>query len=143
MSKQRITAGIAGLLFGLGLALSQMTDPAKVLGFLTLGPDWDPSLALVMAGALMTTFIGYRLTWRRKAPLLGSRFHLPTNTRIDRRLVIGAALFGLGWGLVGLCPGPALAGLPVSLLTGAFPKLAAFVAAMIAAMLVTDRLARR
>ena len=107
-------AGFAcGLLFGLGLVISGMSNPAKVLNFLDLFGTWDPSLAFVMAGAVATTFLGYRLVWRRRAPILARSFDLPTSTRIDRSLVLGAALFGLGWGLSGFCPGPAWTALPL------------------------------
>lgn len=98
---------LSGLMFGLGLVISGMSDPAKVLNFLDVLGTWDPSLAFVMAGAAGTTFVGYRLVWRSRAPFLAPGFELPTSTRIDRPLVIGAALFGLGWGLSGYCPGPA------------------------------------
>lgn len=105
----------AGLVFGAGLTVSSMISPAKVLAFLDIAAAadgrWDPSLALVMAAALATTAIGYALVLRRKTPLLAPRFAVPTATAIDARLIGGAVLFGLGWGLVGLCPGPALAGL--------------------------------
>jgi hypothetical protein len=101
----------AGLLFGAGLALSGMTDPRVVLGFLDLAGDWNPALALVMAGALAVTVPGYRLAFRQDRPLWADRFVLPTASRIDARLIGGAALFGIGWGLAGYCPGPALAAL--------------------------------
>jgi uncharacterized membrane protein YedE/YeeE len=117
----------AGILFGLGLAVSQMIDPAKVLAFLDVAGRWDPSLALVMAGALAVAFVGFRIALRRPAPLVGGRFHLPTEKRIDGRLIAGAALFGIGWGLVGFCPGPAIASLPFGL-----PESFVFVAAMAA-----------
>jgi hypothetical protein len=113
-----LAALVAGVLFGLGLALSQMINPAKVLAFLDLAGAWDPSLAVVMAGALLVTLPAYRLAGRRPRPLLAERFAWPTARDIDRRLVGGAALFGIGWGLVGFCPGPAIAsfafGLPKS-----------------------------
>ncbi|MGB1006512.1 MAG: DUF6691 family protein, partial [Thalassobaculaceae bacterium] len=117
--------------------LAEMTNPAKVLAFLDLFGAWDPSLAFVMASALAVTALGYRLVWRWSEPLLAPDFQLPKATRIDRRLVIGGALFGAGWGLVGLCPGPALA---VATVGG--PKALVFVAAMIAGMIASDRLAR-
>lgn len=98
---------ICGLIFGLGLVVAQMTNPAKILNFLDFTGAWDPSLAFVMGGALATTAIGFRLAWRSKGPLLDDSFQLPQKTRVDMRLVGGAALFEIGWGLVGLCPGPA------------------------------------
>lgn len=100
---------VSGLLFGIGLAVAQMTNPLKVLGFLDVAGDWDPSLALVMGGAVLVTVSAFRLVLKRTAPLWDTRFHLPTLTRIDLRLILGAALFGIGWGLTGYCPGPALA----------------------------------
>lgn len=100
---------IVGLLFGLGLAVSGMTDPLKVQNFLDVTGTWDPSLASVMGGAVVVTFIGYRLAWKRGQPWFDQGFHLPTVTAIDRKLVVGAAMFGVGWGLAGYCPGPALA----------------------------------
>ena len=103
----------AGLIFGLGLLISGMANPAKVLNFLDLAGSFDPSLLFVMAGAVAVTFVGYRLVLRRRAPLLADRFALPAATDIDTRLVAGAALFGIGWGLSGFCPGPALVSLPL------------------------------
>lgn len=99
----------AGLLFGLGLAVSGMTDPARVVGFLDVAGAWDPTLMFVLGGAVITTFIGYRLVFKRPAPLLGSVFQLPTKRELDAKLLGGAALFGIGWGLSGYCPGPAIA----------------------------------
>ena len=96
---------LAGLLFGLGLAVSGMTDPARVIGFLDVAGAWDPTLIFVLGGAVVTTFIGYRLVWRRQAPVLDVRFQLPTRRDLDGRLLGGAALFGIGWGLTGYCPG--------------------------------------
>ncbi|WP_299257465.1 DUF6691 family protein [uncultured Kushneria sp.] len=103
---------LSGLLFGLGLAISGMTDPARVIGFLDVAGAWDPTLIFVLGGAVITTFIGYRLVWRRQMPLFESRFQLPTRRDLDTRLLSGAALFGIGWGLSGYCPGPAAASLP-------------------------------
>ncbi|ESR24901.1 DUF6691 family protein [Lutibaculum baratangense] len=103
----------AGLVFGLGLVISGMADPAKVLNFLDLFGTWDPSLAFVMGGAVVATFLGYRLAWRRSRPVLMQRFELPSSKTIDGKLVAGAAIFGLGWGLGGYCPGPALTALPL------------------------------
>ena len=98
----------AGLVFGTGIALSGMMDPAKVLNFFDVAGTWDPSLAFVMGGALCITYPGYRLVWKRAAPLFGGRFQVPTSTLIDRRLIGGSALFGIGWGIAGFCPGAAI-----------------------------------
>tara|TARA_B100000686_G_scaffold31896_1_gene33196 strand:- start:931 stop:1374 length:444 start_codon:yes stop_codon:yes gene_type:complete len=106
-----LTALASGVVFGFGLALSQMINPAKVLGFLDIAGDWDPSLAFVMAGAVAVTLVLFRYVLKRKAPLYGRRFFIPARRDIDARLIAGAALFGAGWGLVGFCPGPALAAL--------------------------------
>lgn len=106
-----LVAAIAGLLFGLGLALSNMMDPAKVLSFLDVAGHWDPSLILVMGGALGVTLPGFWLVLKRPHPLLDKQFYLPSAYQIDKRLLLGASLFGVGWGLSGLCPGPAIAGL--------------------------------
>lgn len=95
-----------GLVFGAGLIISGMSNPAKVLGFLDLAGAWDPSLALVMAGAILPSGLAFRLVGRRDASLLGQPMQIPTLRRIDRRLVVGSALFGIGWGLAGICPGP-------------------------------------
>ncbi|AQU83026.1 MAG: YeeE/YedE family protein [Halomonas sp.] len=102
---------IAGLLFGLGLAVSGMTDPARVLGFLDITGAWDPTLMFVLGGAVITTFIGYRLVYVRGGPLFGNGFQLPSKQELDVKLLGGAALFGIGWGLSGYCPGPAIASL--------------------------------
>lgn len=108
----RLSALAAGLVFGLGLWCSGMTDPARVRGFLDVFGRWDPSLAFVLGGAVGVTVIAFRWVLRRHAPLLGGRFDVPTRRQIDRDLLLGSALFGVGWGLGGLCPGPALASLP-------------------------------
>jgi len=97
-----------GLLFGIGLVVSGMSDPAKVLNFLDLFGTWDPSLAFVMVGAVVTAFIGYRLVFKRQKPLTAASFQLPAKKEIDRPLLLGSAIFGIGWGLGGFCPGPAL-----------------------------------
>jgi uncharacterized membrane protein YedE/YeeE len=116
-----------GLLFGLGLIVGGMANPAKVLNFLDIFGNWDPSLAFVMGGAVAVTFVGYRLVRARGTPMFDARFHWPTATAIDAPLLAGAVIFGAGWGLVGLCPGPAF----VALGTGAGGA-ALFVAAMLA-----------
>lgn len=118
---------VAGLLFGLGLAISGMTDPARVLGFLDLFGAWDPTLMFVLGGAVVTNFIGYRMVLKRPAPLYAQAFQLPTRQDLDGRLLGGAALFGIGWGLSGYCPGPALASLG-----GLSVPLAAMLVAMVA-----------
>ena len=120
---------LAGLLFGAGLVLSQMVDPAKVLGFLDVAGAWDPSLALVMVGALAVTALGYRLSFGLGRPLAAGQFRLPTRTDIDRPLIVGAVLFGLGWGIAGYCPGPAIASLAFGR-----PEIVVFVVAMLAGM---------
>ncbi|BCE01552.1 DUF6691 family protein [Marinicellulosiphila megalodicopiae] len=105
-----LTALLTGILFGLGLAFSQMIDPTKVINFLDLAGTWDPSLAFVMGGGLLVNLIAYRLISKRKAPLIaGEIFHKPAKTDIDKPLLIGAALFGIGWGIAGYCPGPMFA----------------------------------
>lgn len=124
---------IAGLLFGIGLIISGMTDPGKVIGFLDIAGNWNPSLAFVMGGAIMVGLTAFGLAARRKQTLLGDALQLPAIDRIDRRLVLGGLVFGVGWGLAGLCPGPAL----VSLATGN-SKAIIFVTAMIAGMLVFE-----
>lgn len=122
-----------GLVFGLGLVIAGMSDPAKVLNFLDLAAiatgGWDASLAFVMAGAIAVTFIGFRLVLRRRQPIFGERFHLPTATDLDARIVAGPAIFGIGWGLAGFCPGPAL----TAVFTGGAPAWL-FLAAMFAGM---------
>lgn len=111
---KHITVFLTGLLFSTGLIVSGMINPAKVIGFLDLFGNWDPSLAFVMGGAVVVTFVGYRYVLKREQPLFSPSFSVPTNTKIDAPLVIGPTLFGIGWGLVGLCPGPALAALAAS-----------------------------
>ena len=130
---QIIMASVAGLIFGIGLILSGMTDPSKVLGFLDLGGNWNPSLAFVMGGAVSVAFVGFRLAARRKRALLGGPILLPTATRIDRRLLLGSLAFGCGWGLAGYCPGPALA----SLASGGVKPLI-FAIAMLAGMAIFE-----
>ncbi|AOE86758.1 DUF6691 family protein [Pseudomonas sp. TCU-HL1] len=112
--KRYVLAALASeALFGLGLSLSGMTDPERVLGFLDVAGDFDPSLLLVLGGAVATTVLLFGFVLRRKAPVLADKFNLPTRNDIDVRLIGGAALFGVGWGIAGYCPGPALAGLGV------------------------------
>ncbi len=118
-----------GLLFGIGLILSGMTDPGKVIGFLDLFGMWDPSLALVMGGAILVGVFAFALAKKRTRSILGGAMHLPSSRDIDRRLVLGSLAFGAGWGLAGFCPGPAI----VSLGAGQ-PKAVVFVIAMIAGM---------
>lgn len=105
---QILGALFAGLIFGIGLIISGMADPAKVLGFLDLAGSWNPSLAFVMAGAVGVGSVGFAIARRLDRSLSGAPMRLPTATRIDRRLLVGSAVFGVGWGLAGLCPGPAL-----------------------------------
>jgi uncharacterized membrane protein YedE/YeeE len=103
-----IFALFTGLVFGVGIALSGMMNPAKVLNFFDVVGTWDTSLAFVMGGAVLVTFIGYRMVWRRAAPLFGGAFQVPSNAAIDARLVTGSAFFGIGWGIAGFCPGAAI-----------------------------------
>ena len=123
------TSLLAGLVFGLGLILSGMANPAKVLGFLDVAGGWDPSLILVMAGAIMVGIFSFFIAKQRAVSLIGAEMKLPTARKIDRRLVMGSALFGIGWGIPGFCPGPGL----VSLGMGQ-PKALVFVSAMVAGM---------
>lgn len=132
-----LSSFVSGLLFGAGLTVSQMVNPAKVAAFLDVAGHWDPSLALVMGAALGTTAVLYRRVLRRRAPLFAAEFHLPASRRIDARLLLGSALFGIGWGLAGLCPGPALAGLSYGLTDSMV-----FVASMVLGMVVWENHAR-
>ena len=141
MKREAVAGGLvafgSGALFGVGLLVSGMTQPAKVIGFLDVFGAWDPSLAFVMLGAIAVHFVAYRLIRRRASPLLAEKWVLPTRRDIDFKLVAGAAVFGLGWGLAGYCPGPAV----VSLASGA-PGVVVFTAAMLAGMLAASRLER-
>lgn len=128
-----LTALLSGLVFGLGLILSGMANPAKVLGFLDLAGAWDPSLVLVMAGAIAVGFLAFRWAKKRRRSLLGAEMKLPASRPVDRRLLIGSALFGVGWGVAGFCPGPALVALGMG-----EPKALVFVGAMLAGMLVFE-----
>ena len=128
---------VAGILFGVGLTLSGMSDPLKVLGFLDVSGDWIPDLALVMGGALIVSLVSTPWVLKHAAPRFASQFHVPTLRSIDQRLAIGAMLFGIGWGLSGYCPGPAL----VSLLYG-YESTMIFCLAMVAGMLLEAALRR-
>ena len=132
-----LTALIAGLIFGIGLIVSGMTDPSKVIGFLDLAGRWDPSLAFVMGGAILVGLAAFRFASGRDKSLLGDAMRLPDASHIDRRLVLGGFAFGAGWGLAGYCPGPALA----SLASGGSKPLI-FSAAMIAGMVMFELLER-
>ena len=133
-----VTAFLAGLVFGLGLLLSGMADPAKVLGFLDLAGAWDPSLMFVMGGAVGVGVVAFALARKRARSLLGEPMQLPTKTSIDRRLLLGALLFGAGWGLAGFCPGPAIVALGLG-----EAKAAVFVVAMLAGMGLFEIVERR
>jgi uncharacterized membrane protein YedE/YeeE len=128
-----VTAFLSGLLFGAGLILSGMSNPAKVLAFLDVGGMWDPSLLFVMAGAVLVAALAFRFARTRVRPLFGSRIHVPGAGRIDAPLVLGSLTFGIGWGLVGYCPGPALTALAVG---GRSTLL--FVAAMLTGMAIFE-----
>ena len=136
--KHRISEFAVGLLFGIGLILSGMTDPGKVIGFLDLAGAWDPSLALVMGGAILVGVFGFALAKKRTTTLLGGVMQLPSSNDIDKRLLAGSLLFGVGWGLAGFCPGPAI----VSLGSGQ-PKAAVFVLAMLVGMALFEWSERR
>jgi len=138
LAARPLVALVAGLTFGLGLALSGMLDPARVRGFLDIGGAWDPSLVFVLGGAVSVSALGYGLSRRLPRPALARTFDLPTSRRIDAPLVLGAALFGIGWGLSGFCPGPAVAALS----TGAAPVFV-FVTAMLLGMAASELRVRR
>lgn len=108
-----LAALVAGLVFGIGLVISGMSNPQKVLNFLDITGTWDPSLIFVMGGAMVTTLVGYRFLFKRRGPLFDTHFHKPTATEIDKRLLGGAIVFGVGWGLSGFCPGPAWTAVPL------------------------------
>ena len=133
-----LAAFAAGLVFGIGLLLSGMTDPGKVIGFLDVAGRWDPSLALVMGGAVFVGFFAFRLAGRRAQAVLGGAMQLPRARDVDARLVGGSVVFGVGWGLAGFCPGPALV-----VLGAGYAKAAIFVAAMLAGMLIYRLLSYR
>ncbi len=135
---EKFTALIAGLLFGAGVTISGMVNPMKVLNFMDLAGIWDPSLIFVMGAGLMVTLLGYRLVFRRTAPLFARSFLVPASDVLDAKLLGGAVLFGLGWGLSGFCPGPAVA----SLVFG-YPQSFMFVIAMAIGMTLTRMAYRR
>ena len=109
--KQNLIALLCGIVFGIGLSLSHMINPIKVLNFLDITGNWDPSLIFVMLGALIVAFISFKWILKRPAPLLAEGFHISKNTSVDKSLLLGAAIFGIGWGMSGYCPGPAVTGL--------------------------------
>jgi uncharacterized membrane protein YedE/YeeE len=133
-----VTSLLAGLVFGLGLIVSGLANPAKVLGFLDLAGRWGPSLALVMAGAIAVGMVAFAVARQRTVSFVGAKMRLPVVRRIDRRLVAGSTLFGIGWGMAGFCPGPALVALGMG-----EARAAAFVIAMLAGMGVFELLERR
>ena len=137
MSRVSVAAGSAGALFGAGLASAGMTDPRRILGFLDIAGDFDPTLAWVLAAALLVSAVGQRWVLRRARPLCATRFQLPAARGIDPRLVLGAALFGIGWGWAGYCPGTAIAGLAVGSREALW-----FVPAMLAGFWLHDRVLR-
>lgn len=130
-----VSTYLIGLIFGVGISISGMANPAKVLNFFDISGTWDPSLVFVMGGAVVVAFFGYRIVLRRPAPVLDAKFHLPDNPRIDARLLGGSALFGIGWGIAGFCPGGALPALG----TGQIDVFV-FVAALIAGIFAAKRL---
>ena len=132
VNRTTLIALLSGLLFGAGLAVSGMADPARVRAFLDVTGQWDPTLGFVMGGALLPMIVAWRVKARLDRPLAAGDFHIPATREIDRRLVAGAALFGIGWGIAGLCPGPAIADLAVQPLPSAL-----FVAAMLGGMLMS------
>ena len=137
MTRLLWAALVAGVLFGVGLAMSGMTDPQRVLGFLDIFGDFDPALLFVLGGAVAVTSITFRFVLRRQAPVLADTFHISSLQAVDRRLLGGAALFGIGWGIAGYCPGPALAGLGVLSREALW-----FVPAMVAGALIHRAVAR-
>ena len=133
-----LSALLSGLVFGLGLIVSGMANPAKVLGFLDLAGEWDPSLALVMAGAIAVGFFAFLIAKNRTRSFIGAEMKLPTASAIDSRLLVGSALFGAGWGVAGFCPGPGLVALGMG-----EPKALVFVAAMLVGMVIFSWLEKR
>ncbi|MEK1887351.1 MAG: YeeE/YedE family protein [Phyllobacterium sp.] len=135
---QLVIALVSGLVFGLGLSMSGMLNPQRVQGFLDIFGVWDPSLAFVLGGAVAVAALGVQLMWKSSRPILEPRYHVPTNKRIDVPLILGSAIFGFGWGLGGLCPGPAVALLSMGLI-----KPMVFVVCMIVGMQVHDRFLKK
>ena len=133
-----LSALLSGLVFGLGLIVSGMDNPAKVLGFLDLAGEWDPSLALVMGGAIAVGFFAFSIAKNRTRSFIGAEMKLPTASTIDSRLLAGSALFGAGWGVAGFCPGPGLVALGMG-----EPKALVFVAAMLVGMVIFSWLEKR
>lgn len=138
MQKHNLSALLVGLVFGLGLLLSGLANPAKVLAFLDLAGAWDPSLALVMGGAIAVGAVAFAIAGKRRTTLLGGELHLPASRQLDRRLILGGLGFGVGWGLAGFCPGPALVALGAGEL-----KAGVFVLAMLAGMALFELLEHR
>jgi len=134
----KVTAFFAGLIFGFGLLLAGMANPAKVLAFLDVSGTWDPSLALVMAGAISVAVVPLNWARRNRQSLLGARMQLPVKTQLDARLIVGNLVFGIGWGIAGICPGPAVA----TLLTGHW-KILIFLLALLAGMYLFSALEKR
>lgn len=135
---QWITAALAGLLLGLGLILSGMANPAKVIGFLDVAGPWDPSLGLVMGGGLIVGSVGFALLKKQPKTLLGEPLNLPTSRKIDLRLIMGSVLFGMGWGITGVCPGPGLV-----LLGAGIPEGVIYVASLLAGMTLYSVIEKR
>lgn len=133
-----LTAFISGLLFGMGLSLSAMINPMRVLGFLDVAGDWDATLLLVMGGALAVATAGFTVILKRPRPLCAEKFSLPAKTRVDQPLLIGSAIFGVGWGLAGFCPGPA-----ITALATLSPPVVIFVLAMLAGQWLAARLEKQ
>ncbi len=129
--KTNLIALIAGILFGLGLVISDMVNPLRVIHFLDIGGDWDPTLLFVMMSALAFTTPAFHYLLKRDCPVIGEKFYLPENKRIEKKLIIGAGLFGLGWGLAGFCPGPAITALATF-----SPDVLLFVAAMLTGFII-------
>ena len=130
-----VTTWAIGLIFGIGISMSGMANPAKVLNFFDIAGTWDPSLAFVMGGALATTFLGYRLVFRRSSPVIDAAFHLPTAKAIDARLIGGSVIFGIGWGMSGFCPGGVLPALGLGSV-----DVYAFVSALVAGLMIARAL---